>query len=88
MKAKYNHLVKGVMTGVISLAAFSCVKTTTECSNEVSAVPCIDMSGVDTTAACITVYEPVCGCDGNTYSNSCVAAQNGVQAWVDGECCD
>jgi hypothetical protein len=35
---------------------------------------------------CPQVFEPVCGCNGTTYDNACLAAANGVRVESDGEC--
>ena len=59
------------------------------CSSDDEDTPnmCVDESLINLDVACIAVVEPVCGCDGNTYNNSCEAFNwYGVLAYEDGSC--
>tara|TARA_B100000945_G_scaffold310368_1_gene302226 strand:- start:765 stop:983 length:219 start_codon:yes stop_codon:yes gene_type:complete len=70
MKSLYNYLFVFLF--------FSCNSVDPE-----PEAPC-EIEGIDG-VVCIEVYEPVCGCDNVTYSNSCYA-QNSVSSWTEGEC--
>ena len=74
-KTKYEHIIiKIVITLIIAVLqslAFS---------------DCIDESNISDDYACIEIWNPVCGCDGITYSNDCYAENAGVTEWIEGEC--
>jgi hypothetical protein len=47
---------------------------------------CIDPNLIDPNVFCIEIFDPVCGCDEVTYTNSCFAEASGVLSWTSGEC--
>ena len=47
---------------------------------------CIDQALIGDTESCIEIYDLVCGCDGNTYNNYCIAERSGVTSYCTGAC--
>ncbi|QKG56551.1 hypothetical protein GKZ68_07850 [Hymenobacter sp. BRD128] len=47
---------------------------------------CIDPSRVNPSGICTMEYDPVCGCNGLTYPNACVARNAGLRTFRPGPC--
>jgi hypothetical protein len=89
---------KHICAIVLLLACGCCSRVGQECADSASCGPgeycafevgsCGDDAGVCEAIpdACAEIYQPVCGCDDQTYSNECEAAAAGVSVAEAGEC--
>lgn len=66
---------------------FASVLALGACEKEDLADECIDPGLVHSEVLCTEIYDPVCGCDDNTYSNACVAKfHHGIKSYTKGPC--
>ncbi|MDX2245932.1 MAG: Kazal-type serine protease inhibitor family protein [Bacteroidia bacterium] len=76
-----KYLKSSIFFATVTFFALAFSGCEDECLN-----PCIDESKICLTCLCTADYSPVCGCDGETYSNACMAENNGVTSYTAGEC--
>jgi len=72
----------------LALVALStgCRPQASQLATDAGAADCIDASKINPNGICTMQYDPVCGCDGKTYSNACVAGNAGVRSYTKGPC--
>lgn len=78
-------MIKQFLGAALTSILFIFISCSKESRNEAEN-ECIDESLIDPEAVCYLIYEPVCGCDGKTYSNDCIASTNGVLSFDLGAC--
>ena len=69
--------IKTIIFFLFVFTAISC------CNDAEEAMECIEK---EQSGACITLWEPVCGCNGKTYGNSCEAESRGIIEYTEGAC--
>jgi hypothetical protein len=72
------------MLGLVLVASSACQRLPK--TSAAGPSDCIDPSQVNPGGICTMEYDPVCGCNGITYANACVARNAGLRTFKPGPC--
>ena len=71
----YSNSIEASCNSILNSTPGECSEVTNDC--------CINPDWINPMAICPWIYDPVIGCDGIEYDNSCVAEAAGVSSWTD-----